>query len=93
MKVVWSPKSVEQVIYTYKYWNHRNQSTRYSNKLEKSRVLAEKRISKNPFLFPKTKLENVRVYIISHFKIFYEISDSEINIVSFFDSRQKPKYS
>jgi toxin YoeB len=91
MNIIWSPQSLRQVIATYEYWNERNQSKRYSNKLEKSRVLAEKRISKNPCLFPQTKLKNIRVYIVSHFKIFYEIHETEIHIISFFDSRQRPK--
>lgn len=91
MKVIWSLRSLNQIALTYHYWNNRNQSKLYSNKLERERLLAEKRISQNPLGFKKTSEKNIRVYIVEHFKLFYTIKGNEIYMLSFFDSRRKPK--
>lgn len=92
MKLFWAPIAVEQVRECYEYWNERNQSKSYSQALEKARKLAEKRIKKNPSTFVKTDLENIRIYVVSHFKIFYEVKQNEIHILAFFDSRQDEQH-
>jgi plasmid stabilization system protein ParE len=50
-------------------------------------------ISRQPFLFPESGIENVRKAVITkQSSVFYEIHPNHIMLVSFWDNRQDPLF-
>lgn len=89
-KIIWSERAKSDKIEILKYWLKRNKSNVYPKKLnalfQKSvRWIA---IKYNPA--KKTDFENVCVKIVRDYKIFYEIKNAEIHIISIFDTRMNP---
>ena len=90
IKVIWSETAVKQRRAIFEYWNKRNHSTRYS---ERIRVLVSKRIDlikKNPTSFLTCEYKEMYVTFIEHFGLYYKIVNEGILITAFWDSRQDP---
>ena len=90
IKVIWSETAAKQRRAIFEYWNKRNHSTRYS---ERIRVLVEKRIElikKNPTSFLTSDYKEMYVTVIEHFCLYFKIVKEGILITAFWDSRQNP---
>lgn len=73
------------------YWNKRNQSKAYSRKLNEQFSQALKLISLYPQIGKQTDDQNLRVKIVSHYLIFYEMKKDTIYVLTIWDSRRDPK--
>lgn len=90
-QVVWSIRAQNERKRILKYWADRNQSKSYSKKLNTLFRVAVKLIIEHPQIGKPTDLDNVRIKIVRDYLIIYELTDSSINILSIWDSRQDPK--
>ena len=89
--IVWSETAAKQRRGIFQYWNKRNSSTNYSNKI---RLLVNEQvqlISKNPSSFLLTDYNENLVTVIEHFCIYFKIIQHQILITAFWDSRQDPQ--
>ncbi len=89
-KIVWSIKAQNDRKEIFTYWNARNQSTVYSRKLNVLIIEAIKAISNFPNIGKLTGYKNTRVKIVRDYLIVYKELDSEIIILTIWDSRQNP---
>ncbi|MBL0191350.1 MAG: type II toxin-antitoxin system RelE/ParE family toxin [Saprospiraceae bacterium] len=90
LKVIWAETAVRQRRGIFEYWNKRNQSTRYS---ERIRVLVSKRIElikKNPTSFLSSEYNDTDVAVIEHFCLYFKVVREGILVTAFWDSRQDP---
>jgi toxin YoeB len=90
LKVIWTETAVRQRRGIFEYWNKRNQSTRYS---ERIRVLVSKRIElikKNPTSFLSSEYNDTYVAVIEHFCLYFKVVKEGILVTAFWDSRQDP---
>lgn len=90
LKVIWTETAVRQRRGIFEYWNKRNQSTRYS---ERIRVLVSKRIElikKNPTSFLSSEYNGTYVAVIEHFCLYFKVVKEGILVTAFWDSRQDP---
>jgi len=91
-KIIWSARAEKELLHILDFYIERNGSNKYSSKLL-DRV--ENSISLLP-AFPElghlTDNEVTRVIVKDDFLIFYEISEHHIEVVSFWDGRQNPKF-
>ncbi len=90
IKVIWSETAVKQRRGIFEYWNKRNQSTSYA---ERIRVLVSKRIElikKNPTSFLTSEYEEMHVTVIEHFCLYFKVVNEGILVTAFWDSRQDP---
>jgi len=90
LNVLWTSTALKQRNYIFEYWNNRNKSRLYSQKLNlkiKERIGL---LKTNPNLGIKTELKETRVLSLGHFSIFYKKIDSTIYITAFWDNRQDP---
>ena len=90
-KTVWTIDARESRASILLYWNKRNKSTSYSRNLS---LLFQEAIKQIEF-FPKSSIElghsNIRIKVVSHYEIIYQISDTQITILDIWDTRQNPQ--
>lgn len=90
-RLIWSVEARTSRKNIFDYWNNRNKSKIYSNKL--NRLFKENLI--NVIKLPKsgnpTKNDDTKFIIVSHFEIFYKITSSEIVVLDIWDTRQNPE--
>ncbi len=90
LKIVWSPLAQQKRKELLTYWNKRNSNNSYSKKLNTLFIVAAKQLSKFPNIGRDTDIKGVRIKIVRHYLLFYEVSDTAIHILTIWDSRQNP---
>jgi len=90
-QIVWTVRAQHDRERIFGYWNERNKSTVYSNKLnsifKKTLIL----ISDYPHLGKRTNFDQVRLKIINNFYLFYKITDKHLVVLSIWDCNQDLK--
>ena len=90
LSVFWTKTALNQRNYIFQYWDTRNKSTSYSQKLNR---LIKKRIEilkSHPGIGKKTAFTHTRMISLGHYSIFYQHIDRQIIITGFWDNRQNP---
>ncbi len=87
-KIIWSLNAQKDRKNILQYWNKKNQSNRYSIKLNKLFKDAVKIILNYPGIGKLTDKENIRIKIVKDYLIIYEDLEKEIHILTIWDSRQ-----
>jgi len=82
-KVIWSRTAYLQRKSILFFWVERNKSNTYSLKLLKQTKLATQQLAKLPFIGKNTDIENIRVYVMGNYKIYYSFTETEIQVVCF----------
>ncbi len=90
-RLIWSVEARNSRKNIFDYWNNRNKSKAYSNKLNLLFNENLKTIIKLPEFGITTKNEDVKYSIISHFEIIYKVTNSEIVVLDIWDTRQNPQ--
>lgn len=89
-RLIWSIEARNSRKNIFDYWNNRNKSKVYSNKLNLLFNLSLKTVVELPefgFSLPK---KNTKFIIVSHFEIIYKITPLEIVVLDIWDTRQNP---
>jgi plasmid stabilization system protein ParE len=90
-KIIWSDeayKNLEHIVdYLEKFWTSR-EIRKFAGLLEKQLIL----IKRNPALYPySNKSKNIRRSVLTkQITLYYKITDTEVHLVTLFDSRQSP---
>lgn len=89
-EIIWSERAKTDRIEILNYWFNRNKSNVYPKKLNDlfKKAVGWIAVKENPVR--KTDFENVYVKIVRDYKIFYEIIDERIYILTIFDTRLNP---
>lgn len=90
-RLIWSIEARNSRKSIFEYWNNRNKSKIYSNKLNSLYNENLKIVLKLPEFGHQTYKENTKFIIVSHFEIFYKITPKEIVVLDIWDTRQNPK--
>lgn len=90
VEVVWSKQAIRHRNQLFNYWNQRNASTAYSKKLRLLITISVSVIRHFPKIGKPTSKQNVRIKIIRHYYLIYQVSETQIRILDFWDSRQHP---
>ena len=85
-----TPFAVKSKLEIFSYWNNRNKSKTYSQKLNIEFGNALIKIAKIPETGIQTDKYGERITLFTHFEIIYKISEQEINVLDIFDTRQNP---
>ena len=93
-RVIWSSIAEEKFFLTLNFWNERNLSTEYSNKIIDATEQAEKYLISFPNLgviVQKTAKRQIRKYLVlDNYSLYYVVLHESIEILAFFDSRNNP---
>ncbi|TCN58597.1 type II toxin-antitoxin system RelE/ParE family toxin [Flavobacterium circumlabens] len=80
-KIVWTSFAKESKYAIFLYWNQRNKSTSYSRKLNVLLQESLKQIVKFPESAIESNNSNVRLKILSHFELIYQITNTQIVVL------------
>jgi plasmid stabilization system protein ParE len=89
-RLVWSIEARNSRKNIFNYWNNRNKSKAYSNKLNSLFNENLKIVLKLPEFGKPTFKAEIKFIIISHFEIIYKITQKEIVVIDIWDTRQNP---
>jgi plasmid stabilization system protein ParE len=92
-KIIWTKRAQEERKEILVFWNERNQTNIYSRKLNELIKDSLQLICKFPFIGKPTNRENVRVKILKNYLIIYQITTTDIIVLSIWDNRQSPAKS
>lgn len=87
-KIIWTEKANIERKEILGYWIERNKSKTFSLKLNRLFVETLRLLADLPNIGRKTELENVRVKIVKNYLLFYEIKNSELIVLSIWDTRR-----
>jgi len=90
-KIKWSIRARQERLEILEYWANRNKSKVYSARLSQEFLDNIDLLSKAPYIGKSIQIENVRFLIVRDYLIYYQISDSYIDILAIWDSRRDPK--
>lgn len=92
-KIIWTEEAVFMLQKTLEYWNNRNKTFIYSNKIISEVEAIEIKILENPYFLAKFN-GNVnlyqRIFFKGKFSLFYDIKEDSIVIIHFRSNQQKP---
>lgn len=89
-RIVWTSKAKNQLIDILEYFNFRNKSNLYSQKLYRKIQTEIVVLILQPKVGKKTNKINVRGFLIENYYVFYEINEKHIIILSVWDTRKNP---
>ena len=90
-KIIWSSLSIRQLKAVLDFYTQRNGSPAYSLKILIEIEELLNALSENEFIGRLTSNKMTRAIPMKVYLIFYEISQNQIKIVSFWDNRQNNK--
>lgn len=90
-QVIWSIRAQADRRKILEYWRLRNKSDSYSRKLSRLFKESVKIIRHFPHVGKQTDQANARIKIVKDYLIIYEVSDTQIIILTIWDSRQNPE--
>lgn len=90
-KIVWSINAVLAKKSIFHYWNNRNKSTLYSQKLNQLFTETLHRVENHPEASIITKKENIRAILVKDFYLIFEITEFDIKVLVIWDTRQNPQ--
>jgi plasmid stabilization system protein ParE len=90
-RLIWSVTAQNSRKSIFEYWNNRNKSKVYSNKLNLLINKNLKIVLKLPEFGNPTKNEDTKFIITSHFEMFYKVTQTEIIVLDIWDTRQNPE--
>lgn len=90
-KITWTPNARKSRLEIFRYWDNRNKSKLYSQKLNSKYRKALQKVAKIPEIGIETNNNNVRLTLVSHFEVIYLISETEIKVLDIWDTRQNPE--
>ena len=89
-KIVWSQRASVKLYEILKFFNERNKSKVYSEKLYRKFNKDLNLMIKQPDLGIKTEIESVRGLIIGDYILFYEVNETKIIVYTLWDCKQNP---
>ncbi len=90
-KIIWSKTAKVSKQEILSYWNQRNKSKRFSQKLNTLIHDSVKSIKAFPTSGKLTNIKNVRIKIVLCYLIFYTINADEIMILLIWDGHRNPQ--
>jgi len=90
-EIIWSFTAEEEKNEILRFWLFHNQSPTYSLKLDEQIYKAIELLPYYPFIGRKTNFGRARLIIVDNYLIFYEVTETQILILSISDGRQDPE--
>jgi len=87
-KIIWTLRAQNDRKRIFEYWNERNKSSAYSNKLNSLIKQTLKLLSRNPHLGKSTDIDQVCLKIIKNYFIVYKITQTHLIVLTLWDCNQ-----
>jgi len=90
-QVIWSARAHTDRKEILEYWINRNKSKTYSRKLNQLFREAVQLVSMHPKIGKRTDVQSVRIKIVRDYFVIYEETESEIHVLTIWNSHQDPE--
>jgi toxin YoeB len=90
-KIEWTLNALFTKKEIFSYWNNRNKSTLYSQKLNRLFTATLRTIENNPEASIATKKTTIRAVLVKDYYLIFEITELTIKILDIWDTRQNPQ--
>ncbi len=90
-KIIWSKQASQELNNVLNFYAQRNGNVKYSEKLLSEVEDVLQILSKSELIGRLTSNKITRVISKDVYLIFYEVTEENIHIISFWDNRQDPK--
>ena len=90
-KIIWTITANLERKEILEYWILRNKSKRFSVRLNYLILQTLEVLRENPTIGRLTNVNNVRVKLIREYLLMYEFTDSELIVLSIWDTRRNIK--
>lgn len=89
LNIIWSQPAQDDRKAIFSYWNKRNQSFAYSQKLNAQFEATLALLAEFPNLSKATDMDNVRVKIVMPYCLFFEVNDGNLVVLAIRHTRQE----
>lgn len=90
-KIVWTKNAIKERTEIYNYWNSRNQSKEFSQKLHRLFIKSLSHLKTNPEIGVLNVELDFRYLIVRKYLIFYTFNDKEIIVLKVWEGHQNPE--
>jgi toxin YoeB len=90
-RLIWSKNSIKERNEIFDYWNNRNKSKKFSQKLYHLFLNAIEPLKENPEIGILNNKNHFRYILVKEYLIFYDYNDAEIIIHKIWDGRRNPE--
>lgn len=92
IKIVWTHFAKQQRDEIFKYWNRRNRSFSYSQKLKNTIKEKTDQLKTHPYSGKKVTNEDTRILTLKNYSLIYFIQKNIIFIIiSFWENHENPE--
>ena len=90
-RLIWSKNSIKERNEIFDYWNNRNKSKKFSQKLYHRFIKSIEPLKDNPEIGILNNKHHFRYILVKEYLIFYDYNDAEIIILKIWDGRRNPE--
>ncbi len=90
-KIEWTVNAILTKKSIFRYWNSRNKSTVYSQKLNQLFTIRLRTIESAPEASISISKENIRAILVRDYYLIFEITELNIKVLDIWDTRQNPQ--
>ena len=90
-RLIWSKNSIKERNEIFDYWNNRNKSKKFSQKLYHLFIKSIEPLKDNPEIGILNNKHHFRYILVKEYLIFYDYNDAEIIIHKIWDGRRNPE--
>ena len=90
-KIKWTLSDLKDKMIIYDYWIAKNKSIVYPQKIENLFQKVLFLLASFPYSGQKTTAKNIRIQVVKHYKLVYQITESTIVVLRVWDTRQNPE--
>ena len=90
-KIWWTVNALLTKKNIFYYWNNRNKSTVYSQKLEQLFTITLVTVENYPEATIAINKENIRAVLVRDYYLVFEITELTIKVLDIWDTRQNPQ--
>ena len=90
-RLIWSKNSIKERNEIFDYWNNRNKSKKFSQKLYHGFIKSIEPLKDNPEIGILNNKHHFRYILVKEYLIFYDYNDAEIIIHKIWDGRRNPE--
>lgn len=87
-KIEWTLNAIHTKKEIFSYWNNRNKSTVYSQKLNQLFTVTLRTVENSPEASIATNKENIRAILVKDYYLIFEITELNIKVLDIWDTRQ-----
>lgn len=90
-RIIWSKYAISERRNIYNYWNNRNKSKIFRQKLHQLFLTNLETVRNQPEIGISVSRSNARYIIVRDYLLFYNFTENEIQVLKVWDGRRDPE--